>query len=365
MKCSSCDKEFVYPFQKCPHCGANLKTKAGGELKVIGVTEVMIPSIGNEQVPYFVLLLAGKDGKKEFVKNSKPYKVGDLFSKKSVPKMRLKIGVVGTGTMGLGIAALALSHGFEVTMKSRSEKSLQNGKVQMEDILTKYYLKRIEDFEKNLTLTTSYTDLSGLDLIIESVSEDLEIKREIFRKLDAICPPSTVLATNTSALSINSLTTVTKNPSRVIGIHFFNPIHRMKLVEIISGAKTDKRSRECAVYFAIEVDKQPIVVKDSPGFIVNRLAIPFINEAVRLFENGISNPRDIDIAVKNGLNHPMGPFELADLIGIDVVVAILHELHQRTGDAALAPCAMLLKMNSEGKLGRKSGQGFYSYSKNG
>lgn len=282
-------------------------------------------------------------------------------SRAKAPKIE-KIGIVGTGIMGVGIVQTAIQAGFEVIFKSRSEKALNEAIKKIEIEL----LKRMTDEEKNELLnkihaTTQFNDLRDADVIIECIIEDENAKKYLFKELDKICFEKTIFATNTSSLSINELASVVSNPEKVIGIHFFNPVPKMRLVEIACGEHTSQETIEIATNFVKQLGKTPIVVGDSPGFIVNRILMPYLHEAAHILEEGIATADDIDTAAELGLNHPIGPLELLDLIGIDVYLKILQNLYNRTGDPKFKPCPLLEKMVKAGKLGKKTKEGFYQY----
>jgi len=242
-----------------------------------------------------------------------------------------KLGVVGTGIMGKGISQLLLSKGFEVISKSRKEKTLDGVKT-----------------------TTNFGDLTSADFVIEAVSEDFEVKKEVFRELSRVCKKNAIIVSNTSSISINELAKAVENPGRFGGMHFFNPVSKMGLVEVVRGKETSEDTVKQICELASALGKTPIIVKDSRGFIVNRLLMPFMNDAALLAEMGIASPEDIDNAVKLGLNHPMGPLRLLDLIGLDVFVNAMENMGK-------TPSTLVKKMVSEGRLGRKSGEGFYKY----
>jgi 3-hydroxybutyryl-CoA dehydrogenase len=214
---------------------------------------------------------------------------------------------------------------------------------------------------QSITITANYVDLSDCDIIIDASVENIDTKKEVFRDLSNVCGDNTVFATNSSSISIDKIATVTAIPENCIGIHFFNPVRKMNLVEVVIGGKTAKATKETAFEFIMELGKIPILVNDSPGFIVNRLLLPQINEAVKLMEAGIASKEDIDKATKLGLNHPMGILELADFIGLDICVSILEVLSDELQNENLQPAVMLRKLVSEGKLGYKSREGFYKY----
>lgn len=273
------------------------------------------------------------------------------------------IGVIGTGVTGKGLVELALKTGCSVILKSRRESTLDNAMTVISGRLSKIMdPEELQNTLSNVETTTKFESLSQADIIIESVVEDLHIKRDLFQKLELICNEDTVLASNTSSLLISKIATYLQYPNRMVGLHFFNPIPKMKLVEIIKGDKTSNEVIEKSRDIAIKLNKTPIVVNDSPGFIVNRLLFSMINEACCLLEDGIASVEDIDTAMKLGTRHPMGPFELADLIGIDLCAEISMNL-DKSFDEDKFKCSNLLLQTlvNEKRYGQKSRKGFYDY----
>jgi len=278
-----------------------------------------------------------------------------------------KVGVVGAGTMGAGIAQITAEAGFEVTLVDLEEKFVNRG---MENILKNWSKavkkgnrtdEEIEQIKLRLTGTTNYDNLKDCQLIIEAVVEKMSIKKDLFGKLDRICPADTIFASNTSALSITELAASTSRPTTVIGVHFFNPVPAMKLVELIPGAETTAETVATMKEFCNTIGKEAIPVKESPGFIVNRLLIPYINEAAILFDHGVASAAEIDQAMKLGANMPMGPLALADLIGIDVCLMIMEYFFNEMADSKYRPALSFRQKVRAGHLGRKTGRGFFDY----
>ncbi|HJW13951.1 MAG TPA: 3-hydroxybutyryl-CoA dehydrogenase [Thermoanaerobaculia bacterium] len=277
------------------------------------------------------------------------------------------VGVVGCGLMGSGIVQVSAQAGLKTTVREADQALLDKGlgriKKFLDDGVTKGKVTA-EDRDKtlaNIKGTTKLEDLAGCDLVIEAVTENIAVKKEVFSTLDAVCAPDAVLATNTSSLSVTEIAAFAKKPERVLGLHFFNPVPLMKLVEIIRGLQTDDDTYRATKALSERLNKTAITAKDSPGFIVNRILIPLLNEACFALQEGLASPEDIDTGVKLGLNHPMGPLTLADFIGLDTCLAILRVLHSGLGDDKYRPCPLLVQMVDAGWLGRKSGRGFHRY----
>jgi 3-hydroxybutyryl-CoA dehydrogenase len=277
-----------------------------------------------------------------------------------------KVGVAGSGTMGSGIAEVAARAGLDVVLRGRSQASADAalGKVARSVAAQVEKGKLSEDEAQSLVgrvrTTTELEDLSGCDIVVESVVEDLDVKKALFADLDRVCAESAILATNTSTLPITEIANGTRQPERVVGLHFFNPAPKMPLVEVVPAETTADETVEGARRFAEACGKSAVTVKDSAGFVVNALLLPYLNSAVRLLEARVASKEDIDAAMKGGCGFPMGPLELLDLIGLDTSLAILRTLHAQ-GDGCAAPAPMLEELVAEGHLGRKSGAGFYEY----
>ena len=280
-----------------------------------------------------------------------------------------KLYVVGSGAMGSGIAQTAATHGIKVTMNDISEEFVEKGYNKIKKSLEKAVTKgRMTEEEKdaalaNLTTTVALEDAKDADMVIEAASENKEIKLGIFKKLDEICKPEAILASNTSSLPITEIADATKRPEQVIGTHFFNPVPAMKLLEIVVGLATSDATYEIALELGKQLDKVPVKAIDKGGFIVNRLIDPFINEAVFMLEEGVGTAEDIDNGCKFGLNHPMGPLALGDMIGWDVMLAVMDVLYYEYGDPKYRPAPLMRRMVRAGHLGVKSGKGIYDYTK--
>ena len=280
----------------------------------------------------------------------------------------MKIGVIGAGTMGAGIAEVA-SKKYEVVVRDIKDEFVEKGKATITKSFEKSVAKeRITEEEKNeylgrLTFTTNVNDLKDCDLIIEAASENPEIKKSIFKELDELCGEDTILASNTSSISITEIAAATSRPDKVIGMHFFNPAAIMKLVEIIKGLTTSEETVAKVIEITEAIGKTPVEVKEAPGFVVNRILIPMINEGIFALQEGLATPEGIDTAMKLGANHPMGPLELADLIGLDIVLNVMDYLKDTFGSDKYSAPVLLRQKVAAGELGRKSGKGFYDYSK--
>ena len=278
-----------------------------------------------------------------------------------------KIFVIGAGTMGAGIVQAFAQKGYEVIVRDIKDEFVERGISGINKGLTKLVAKgkiTEEDKEAILSRITGTTDLAlaeDCDLVIEAAVENMEIKKTIFAELDGICKESTILASNTSSLSITEVASATKRPDKVIGMHFFNPAPVMKLVEIIRGMATSQETFDAVKELSVAIGKEPVEVDEAPGFVVNRILIPMINEATFILQEGIASVEDIDTSMKYGANHPMGPLALGDLIGLDVCLAIMDVLYNETGDSKYRASNLLRKYVRAGYLGRKAGRGFYTY----
>ncbi len=278
------------------------------------------------------------------------------------------ITVIGSGTMGNGIAHTFAQHGYKVALVDVSEDALKKALQTIGNNLDRQVKKgAIDESSKSATLAniTTYTDLkagaANADLVVEAATENREIKLNLFKQLSEICGNDTILASNTSSISITQIASVTKNPDKVIGMHFMNPVPVMKLVEVIRGYATSDEVTSTIMDISRKLDKDPVEVNDYPGFAANRILMPMINEAIYTLFEGIAGVEEIDTVMKLGMGHPMGPLQLADFVGLDVCLAVLKVLHDGFGNPKFAPCPLLVNMVAAGNLGVKSGVGFYQY----
>ena len=279
------------------------------------------------------------------------------------------IGVIGAGTMGNGIAHVFAQSGYSVKLIDLSEKALENALSTIENNLNRMLSKeKISKDEKDKTLanivtsTDLATSVKGLDLVVEAATENMEVKLKIFSQLDDLCDQDTILGTNTSSISITKIASATTRPDKVIGMHFMNPVPVMKLVEVIRGYGTSDRVTKTIMDVSKTLGKVPVEVNDYPGFVANRILMPMINEAIITLHEGVAGVEEIDTVMMLGMAHPMGPLHLADFIGLDVCLSILEVMHGGFGNPKYAPCPLLVNMVTAGKLGVKSGEGFYDYS---
>ena len=279
------------------------------------------------------------------------------------------VGVIGTGTMGCGVAQIAAQARCQVLFQNLRQDSVDRGLTIIENSLTRLVSKdkltfpQVEGVMSRIRGVVSLEELKGCDIVLESAPEKEEVKRELFQKLDPILSEDCIIATNTSSLSVTKLAQFVSRPGHFVGMHFFNPVPMMKLVEVVSGLRTTDSTVSAVRDFAEKLGKMPIDVKDYPGFVVNRVLFPMINEAAFALQEGVADAKGIDECMKGGCNHPMGPLAVADLVGLDVVHAILESLYREYGNPRYAPCLEITKRVEAGWLGRKSGRGFYNYRK--
>jgi 3-hydroxybutyryl-CoA dehydrogenase len=269
--------------------------------------------------------------------------------------------VVGAGQMGGGIAQVMAASGRRVSLQDAAPGAVERGLETMRKSLTKLSEKGGADPDEVLALVEPVDELVPADLMVEAVVEDAAVKEDVFRRADETLPPEAILASNTSSIPIGSLAAATSRPDRVIGMHFFNPVPVLQLVEVVRGRETSDETAEAVTELARELGKTPAVANDFPGFVSNRILMPYINEAVWALHEGVAEPEAIDTIAKLGFNHPMGPLALADLIGLDTCVAIMGVLREGLGDTRYEPCPLLRNLVDAGRLGRKSGEGFYVY----
>jgi len=366
-ECSKCKRRWYYPVEMCIFCRSELNEITPSKFTVKGITEVHIPSSEHDVVPYFELILEDDFGNFYVRKSFRNFQIGDTISQDlKVPfcvtaKDQMRIGVIGTGLMGKQLAQFLVEAGYHVVLCSRTKERANDALNKIEKGLSKNRdPQAVKSILNKIEASVDLEKLHEVDLIIETIVEDLDKKRQLLSDISSICPENAIIATNTSSLPISELASSFAHPERVIGMHFFNPVAKMQLVEVVYGRTTSKETIESIMNFTEGLGKRPIMVKDTPGFIVNRSLMPFINEAASLLQEDVS-PNDIDEAIKLGLNHPMGPLGLADLVGLDICVSIMDTLYQRFKDVRYMPSPIFNELISKGYLGKKTGKGFYDY----
>ena len=344
----------------CVFCGSPVDEMQITCLRVIGSTKVFTPSTNFKDTPYYVLLLQDEHGNLSIKRSLKDTKIGEPYDLGGEKKDEYIIGIIGTGTTGKGLVQVCLSHNYRVIWKTRNKKSAHDEWSKIENRLNRgYSSEEIRAIKNNLTITDQFCDLAVSNIIIEAVVEDFEVKKKIYTQVENYY--NGVITSNTSSISIDKLAESLKRPALFAGMHFFTPIHKMRLVEVIRGQKTANDTVLTIMDLAAGLGKEPITLNDSPGFIVNRVLVPYLQESVMLLEQGVGEKLSIDTGVKLGLNFPMGPFELIDLIGLDIFKEMCEFLYLETKDEKFHARPLILQMISEGKLGKKTGEGFYNY----
>lgn len=282
-----------------------------------------------------------------------------------------RVGVLGAGLMGSGIAEVCAKGGFTVVVREVDEMALAAGRRRIENSLSKAIergkleARAGDEIRARLTFASSLEEVSSSDLILEAIVENLGVKNEVYRALDGLCGPETIFCSNTSSLTITEMAAATQRPDRFAGLHFFNPVPVMKLVEVVRGLATSDATVAAVTAFARALGKEPVACRDNSGFIVNRLLVPYLLDAIRAHEQGVGSLEDVDTGMKLGCAHPMGPFELLDYVGLDTVYAIAEIMFGEYREARFAPPALLKRLVLAGRLGRKSGRGFYEYDERG
>ncbi len=361
--CPSCCRDYAYELAECTWCRVALEATAPTCGVVEAIAEVNAGSIGHEDVPYWCALVGAPDGSRVILKLDQPALLGDTVHIGTEPMKHLaRVGVLGTGTMGRSLTELLLERGHHVVWCGRDGARLTAARDRLLDRLGRVMDSgQVADASARLVTSTEYAVLGECDLVIEAVVEEFDPKRAVLLEAEASMRADAILATNTSGLPVDGLAEGLARPDRFGVLHFFNPATRMRLVETAVGSKTSAQTAEHLDAFAVSLGKTPVRVAATPAFAVNRALMPLLNEAVRELEEGVAPAESIDEAVRLGLNHPMGPLALIDLIGVDVVVRIMDNLAERTGDATYAPRPLLRELVACGTLGRKTGQGFYTY----
>jgi len=361
--CPECDRRYAYDLDECTFCRVPLTVEEPASATVLAVTRVDVPSLGHEDVPYWCVLVRDENGCQAIEKRDVSVNVGDglAFAELAAAELAV-VGVVGTGVMGRGLVEMLLSRGHTTVWISRSDASLEKAHARVHDRLARTMDEdELVEVSSRLVMSTSMEGLATCDVVIEAVIEELEPKQQALREAEVAMRPDAILATNTSGLPLDELAAVLARPELFGALHFFNPPGRMRLVETSICARTSPQTSEFLEEFALSLGKVPVRVVQRPAFVVNRVLMPLINEAIRALEENAAPAASIDEAVRLGLNHPMGPLALADLIGLDVVLSIMENLVDRTGDLSYDPRPMLKQLVAAGKLGRKTGEGFHVY----
>ena len=362
LSCPSCKRAYEYELDICTWCHVPLFVTETTDERVVAVTRVDVPSIGHEEVPYWCALAENDAGRLSLHKLSQETSVGEPLHDDAAQERTGTVGIIGTGTMGVGLTGLMASLDWDVVFVSRTMESAQ----QARDVVLERLSRTMDERElaaagDHILPTDDPAALADCDVVIESVAEDLTVKRETLQRIEPHLRPDALLVTNTSGLSLDELASVLQHPVRFGALHFFNPVNRMRLVETSAASATSSETAEELDRLAIALGKTPVRVKARPAFVVNRVLMPLINEAVRSLEEEAADAEHIDEAIRLGLNHPMGPLALADLIGLDVVVEIMENLVEQTGDDGYRPRPSLTRLVAAGQLGRKAGSGFYTY----
>lgn len=361
--CPECGRGYAYELSECTWCRVALEAHEPNSAEITAITEVRAGSTGHEEVPYWCALVTSDIGGRAIVKLDHAAEAGTSlgFGAEEAAELAV-VGILGTGTMGRGLTELLLGRGHRVIWCGRSADKLERSRAKLLERLGRVMdADQIEEASSRLVTSTEYSALAECDVVIEAVVEEMEPKREALRAAEGHMRPDAILATNTSGLSIDDLAVALDRPERFGVLHFFNPPTRMRLVETAIGTKTSAETAEYLDVFSRSLGKTPVRVAAKPAFAVNRALMPLLNEAVRELEDSVASAADIDEAIRLGLNHPMGPLALADLIGLDVVVDIMDNLAERLDDDTYAPRPLLRSLVDQGKLGRKTGEGFFEY----
>jgi len=361
--CQHCDLSYAYELPVCSFCGGELNLIEAPEAMVLAVTEVNSPPLGHENVPYWTALLEAKDHSKTLYKSDVPLVTKEvvLFGDQHMEE-RLTVGILGCGIMGSGLAEHLLAHGHPVIWYARNDEKLEKARQRVMNRLGRTLdASDVEHASERLKTTGALEDLAPSDMVIEAIAEEMSAKLVLLSDVEPFVRDDVVIATNTSGLSIDDLSCALTHPERFGALHFFNPVPRMRLVETAVGSATSPEVSAFLDDFARSLGKTPVRVSATPAFAVNRALMPLINEAIRELEEGVADAESIDQAITLGLNHPMGPLALADLIGLDVCEKIMRNLAERLGDKTYLPRPLLVQLVAEGNLGRKTGQGFYQH----